>query len=915
MERDIPNEIRDYKEGIAAGLTLKQILSIALALGLALGFYYLGGRVSYILALLGFMLGAAVPILFGFFKFNGLTTLQFLRVVWKGYVISPTLRLWKSEIIDYAYLADSKEQEDSSDHAVKSSDGSATNPDKKPTPKKKKKKEKESAKVPRTLQESIPIETVYADGIFSAAPGEFSCIWKVRDVSYVTEDDPQKEKILISYAHLLTKIDDTMSIQLTVTNRYVNPDEYRETVLLKPNQDGLDHYRDEMNRIVETEAALAHSLVRERYICLTTSRRLLDEARKAFAHVNMELAKAFDRLGTTGTICSLSDTMRIYHQFFRSGEEKYFRFDFEQAIRQGMSFKDFITPDYLSFKKDYFEMGERFGRVLFLNEFPNVLQDTLINDLMDREQNIVLSIHMKKLTKGESKKFIQTKMDAVEADIERWSKNSNRRGNFVSDIPYRKRTVKKSVESYMDEVVKYGQRIIFTTVAVAVTADTLDELNSSTQDIIATAASHSCDMRKLIYQQEAGLRTSLPFGINGISVQRTLITEAAALLHLFRMKEMKHPGGVWKGHHPGTKNQIFVDRTLPELANGNGLILGKTGSGKSFFVKLELLLMILSTDKDILILDIDREYGDLVRALGGEVVSFSPSSVARINAMELVEDGTVEEQIKRKSDYLQSLVVQARNEDITGSERSIIDRCVKKIFETFFSQKEQGENPSLVILQNFHESLLQQPEPEAKALALEMEIFVTGSLDIFSSETTVDVRNRIVCFDIHDIPNALMGVAALAFLDFMDNRVALNRKNGKLTYVLIDEIQEIAKHRQGADYLLFSWRHIRKMGGLATGATQNAFSILNSEVGKTMLANSEYKILLGQDEQDLAILKGLMGLSEEEVEYLDSGSPGCGLIKIGTDTVTFENDFPKDSFIFKLLDTRPTAAHRAEGED
>jgi len=911
MERELPPEIKDYKEGRLLGLPMRQSVGVVLTLVLSAGTYFPLMNKNRVLAIVACVLVALVPAVICFMSFNGLTAFKMFRVIIRNFVKSPSIRKWQSENFDYAYLQGDDpnttpevKQEYPGEKLSKYS-GKKPRKEKK---KKNKKKLKTEAKIPKSVQETIPIQRVSHDGILSPEDGLFVCIWKFQDINYTTEDEDTQKNILIGYANLLTKIDDSMQIQLTFTNRYIDENEYRDTVLIPFREDGLNFYREEFNSIFKNEAALTNNLVKERYICLTAKRKNFDDARKAFSHVNLEMAKSFKYLGSDLHLCSLFECLRIYHNFFRVGEEKYFRFDFSHAVRQGMSFKDFIAPDFLQFTvspMNYFCMGERFGRVLFANDFGTMPRDTLIKDLMDREQNLMLSIHIEKLTKDQSMKFVQRQMDAVETDIEKNGQKQRQKNNFSGYIPYKKRKIRDAVNWYMDEITKNDQRLMFVTLVIAVTADTEDELNAVTQDLIATAAAHSCDLRKLFFQQEEGLCTVLPAGINKLSMQRTMITEVVAILQPFQVKDMSHPNGLWKGHHPGTKKQIFVDRK--RLMNGNGFYLGKSGAGKSFAVKEEIALVALMTSDDIIVVDVDREYTDAIQEMGGEVIYFSPSADTKINAMELVGVGTIEEQIKSKSDYIQSLVVQARNAELQGGERSIIDRCVQNVFNRYFDRKRSGEDPETVVLQHFYNELLAQPEDIAKHLALDLEIFVLGSLNIFASETNVNMNNRITCFDIHDIPRSLMGVAILAILDFIDNRVTINRANKKYTYVLIDEIQEPMAHQSGADYIRYSWQHIRKMGGLATGATQNASVLLNSPIGKVLLANSEIVVLLAQHQTDLELLISILNLSDSEIKHLEMDIPGQGVLKVGKDIIPFVNELPEDSALFKLMDTRPVS--------
>lgn len=765
------------------------------------------------------------------------------------------------------------------------------------------KKPKTTARLPRSVQNTIPIQQVSVDGIFYDQ-GVYSCCWSFEDVNYESASDDAQESVLTSYAKLINRIDDTMHIQVCLTNHYRNPEEYATDVLLADRNEANDLYRRDMNAILQEEAGLSNYMQRERYLILSRPAQNWDEAKRAFARMKEEMNKAFYEIDSKAVICDLGDRFRTLHNFYRAGEERFFHFDVVNLLRSGTSVKDTCCPDYIKFHPDYVEIGKRFARVLVVSEFATILKDSLISELLEtKSSNVVVSQHIDVLSKDASRKFIQKKMDAVESDIEKWGRQQRKQNNFTSEIPYAKRQMREACERYMKEISANDQRLLFLTLCVCVTGSSIEELDLNTQDVVSTASAHACDLRRLFFQQEEGLSSALPFGKNLLSIKRSMITDGVAVLHPFSTVELSDPNGLWKGHHPGTFQQIFVNRKKSSQLNGNGFIFGVSGSGKSFYTKVELLLTALSSDDDVIVIDPDREYGQLIAALGGEVITLSPNSDQRINAMDIDLTEGIDNCEKVKSAFIQALVEQARDASPSSAERSIIDRVVMLLVRKYITFEQSGGESRKLTLVDFYNELICQPEPEGKRLALDLEIFITGSMNIFANESNVNLMNRLVCFDIHDIQPSVSGLALLVILDFCTQRTTANRKVGRFTSIFIDEVQELFKHDAGAEYLQYAWRHVRKMGGMMTAATQHASTIIDHPVGSVMLNNSEYTAMLNQAEPDIEGLKEILQLSDQMITHLRSGATGTGLIRSGRRIVPFEMNFPENTELYKLMDT------------
>lgn len=766
-------------------------------------------------------------------------------------------------------------------------------------------KEKDEIQVPRSVQQSIPIKMISEDGIFQLSNGAFSFVWKFDNINYSIASDDDQEIMFIKYCALLNSFDAEADNKITIFNRRMPKTEFEQNILYKINGDAYDPYRKEMNNILLDEAAKTDNLFSERYITTTIRRKTLHEARAFFSRVNADMVKYFKEISQNCMIMPLNaeERLRVYHDFFRAGEEHNYTFDIHAAMRHGVSFKDQICPDSLVYERDYFKMGNRFGRVLFVRDYPSFLRDTILKELTDMRENMLLSIDVQSVPTDTAVKRVENKLLSVETDITRWQQRMNEKGNFTTTVPYDRDKMRSEIKEYLDDLQNRDQRMMLVTLTVCHVATSKEQLDLDTESLMAVARKHLCGLGRLYYQQEDGLNTVIPYGLRKISAQRTLTTESTAVLLPFSVQELYQSHGCWYGSNAVSKNLIMCDRK--SYLNGNGYICGTSGSGKSFMTKIEIVNVALSTTDDIIIIDPDQEYAALVRELGGEVIVVSPDSDTHINALgSLMIHKDINDPIRLKSDFALSLCEQAReDEPITSAERSMIDRCIKKIYAPYIGKEEDSENVTLV---DFNEALHAQNDPIAEKLAIDLEIFTTGSLNTFAHKTNVNPNARIVCYDIKNLGQNLKPLGLLIIFDAIARRMNDNRRlHGKFSRVYFDEIQELYKYKYSAKLLEEHWRQARKYGGLMTGITQNVEPVLESDVGRVMLSNSEFLIMLAQSKSDREALASLLSIAETQLSYLSGKNVGTGLIRAGGCLVPFNCDFPKSSKLYSLMSTKP----------
>ena len=765
------------------------------------------------------------------------------------------------------------------------------------------KRDKEEFNIPKSIQDTIPVNRIWKDGIFLLGKDKYSKTYRFTDINYAVASRNDKEAMFLDYSELLNFLDSSATSKITILNRRLNKVDFEKNILLPKANDNLDKYRDEYNKMLIEQATNSNSMVQEKFLTISINKNSLDEARQYFTRISAELNNRFRELGSKVESLSANERLRVIHDFYRVGEESIFNFDMIDNMRKGHSFKDYICSDSLSFEKDYFEYGNRYGRVLYLKEYANYIKDDMVAELTDMDRSMLLSIDIIPIPMDEAIREVENRRLGVETNITNWQRRQNNNNNFSAVIPYDLEQQRKESKEFLDDLTTRDQRMFVCVITMVHTAKTLEQLNLDTESLLSTARKHLCQLAVLKYQQMDGLNTVLPYGVRKINTLRTLTTESLAVFTPFRVQEINHENGIYYGLNVISKNMIIADRR--QLLNGNSFILGVSGSGKSFTAKNEIVSIALrDPTADIIIVDPEREESRLVKALGGEVIHISATSENHINAMDLnSEYGDGANPVILKSEFILSLCEHLMGEKSLGpKEKSIIDRCTAKVYRVYQQGNYQGVPPTL---QDFREELLKQPEEEAKQIALAIELFTNGSLNTFAKNTNVDTNNRIICYDILDLGKQLLPIGMLVVLDSILNRITANRNKGRSTYIFIDEIYLLFQHEYSANFLFTLWKRVRKYGAYATGITQNVEDLLQSHTAKTMLANSEFIVMLNQASTDRLELAKLLNISELQLSYITNVGAGEGLLKVGRNLVPFENHFPHDLELYKLMTTKP----------
>ena len=771
------------------------------------------------------------------------------------------------------------------------------------------KQDKETFEVPKSVQDAIPIRRLWPDGIFQFG-SKFSKTLRFSDINYAIASKEDKTAMFLDYSELLNALDAGSTTKITINNKRVNREDFEREILLPRQDDALDGYRAEYNAMLMDKVTdSSNSVAQERYITLSVHRKSVEEARTFFDRVVHDVTSRLNHLDSHSEELDAVERLRVLHDFYRAGEETEYHLDLRECMRCGHSFKDTICPDSLEFKKDHFVMGNKYGRVLFLKEYASYIKDSMINELTGLNRNLMLSIDIIPVPTDEAVRELQNRLLGVETNVTNWQRRQNSNNNFSAVVPYDLEQQRKETREMLDDLTTRDQRMMFAVVTLVHLADTKEELDSDTETLQSIARKHLCQLSTLNWQQAEGLVTALPLGLRRIDALRTLTTEALAVLMPFKAQEIRHQGGVYYGQNTISKNLILANRW--ELLNANGFVLGVSGSGKSFTAKREMVGLALAAENgagglpdDIIVIDPESEYRPLIEGLGGEVIEVSATSPNHINAMDMEQGyGDGENPVVLKSEFLLSLCEQLMGSGkLSAKEKSIIDRCAAQCYRDYIRSDYKGTVPTL---QDFHAELLRQPEPEARDVALAIELFTEGSLNTFAKPTNVDTNSRILCYDIRDLGRQLLPVGMLVVLDSIFNRIIRNRQQGRNTWIYIDEIYVLFQHEYSANFLFTLWKRVRKYRACCTGITQNVDDLLQSHTARTMLANSEFLVMLNQAATDRTELARLLNISDNQLSYITNVDSGRGLIKCGSAIVPFMDNFPKNR-LYKLMTTKPS---------
>lgn len=764
------------------------------------------------------------------------------------------------------------------------------------------KKTDKPVKAPKYLQDTMGFQRISREGIFEVMKGRYSRTYRFQDINYVTAGTDDQMEILKQYCKTVNAID--VSFKITINNRNKNMQEFRENVLFHRKGDGFDWLREAYNRITESRIVEGkQGIEQERYLTVCVERKGYEQAKAFFATFEATLKQDFAELGSIIEPLDAKERLRILFNFYRMGEEEQFQFNFRASMKRGGDAKNSISGGYMKFYPNYFETDRKKCRALFIKKYPASLPDTFINEITSLPVHSMTTIDIVPVPKELTNRVLQKKYLGIENDILRQQRVRNRNHDFSSDISYIKKVQKEKIEGVMDDVRENDQNLFYVGVDMVIMADTKEELDSTTETLRNMGNGRMCQIEPHYYQQMEALNTVLPVGNRQVSTLRTMLTRDIAALLPFNVQELNEDG-ICYGINQVSHNLYIANRK--NLANGNGMVFGIPGSGKSYFSKSEMLQVFLGTEDDIIVIDPTLEYFDIAEALGNQAATVNLSTYTKnyINPLEMdVESLDLNDsngQIRDKGEFMLGLCEQCYGDSLNSRHKSIIDRCVRKLY-TDIARSGEKHIPTMT---EFYSLLMGQQEPEAKDIALALELFVNGSLNIFNNQTNVNVQARFLVYGTRDLGKELGAISTLVMLENISARIAENAKKGKATWLFVDEFHTVLDKEYSAKYLYTLWKKVRKLGGLCTGITQNVTDMLQNYTAVTMLGNSEFIALLKQANVDSRELSKVAGIPEAQLRFVNNSPSGTGIIKHGSVCIPFDNRMGKEENpIYALFNT------------
>ncbi len=766
---------------------------------------------------------------------------------------------------------------------------------------------KRDSKVPATAQQTIPYLRMHPDGICQATDALYTKTIQFQDINYQLAQNEDKTAIFDGWCDFLNYFDSSIRFQFSFLNLSASIEEFEQSILIPNQNDDFDDIREEYANMLRGQLAKGNNgLTKTKFITFGIEAENLRTAKPRLERIENDLLNSFKRLGVAADPLSGKDRLKLLHSIYHLDGQERFLFDWDWLPLSGLSTKDYIAPASFDFSESRnFRMGKKNCSVSFLQILAPELNDRMLADFLSMDNSLVVTLHIQSIDQTSAIKTIKRKITDLDRMKIEEQKKAVRSGYDMDIIPSDLATYGGEAKKLLQDLQSHNERMFLVTFLIMNTADGKQQLDNNIFQAQGIAQKYNCQLVRLDFQQESALNSSLPLGHNQIEIQRGLTTSSTAIFVPFTTQELFQREGepLYYGLNALSNNLIMVDRKA--LKNPNGLILGTPGSGKSFSAKREIANAFLITQDDITICDPEGEYYPLVERLQGQVIKISPTSGHYINPMDINLNYSEDESpLSLKSDFILSLceLIVGGRDGLQPIEKTVIDRCVRMVYQAYLNEPRPENVP---ILGDLHRILLEQPEKEARLIATALEIYVSGSLNVFNHRTNVNIQNRLVCFDIKELGKQLKKLGMLIVQDQVWGRVTANRAEGRSTRYYIDEFHLLLKEEQTAAYSVEIWKRFRKWGGIPTGITQNVKDLLSSREIENIFENSDFVYMLNQAGGDRQILAKQLNISPHQLSYVTHSGEGEGLLFYGNVILPFADRFPKDTELYRIMTTKP----------
>lgn len=911
VEVRIPKDIMEYQEKIIFGLSLRQLICSTVAIALGILSYIMLIRtmprqvVSYIVILIAMPAFAT-----GFVRKDGFTFEKYAAMILR-HKLGIKKRTYQTELLVDKPLPEEEEGESVytrkdgkfvlEKSTAQGGPGKGQRPEKKSDQKRIKRMKKEAA--PKSVQRTIKYKRIVEDGICEIEPGSYSMTIQFEDINYQIARREDQVNIFSRWCEFLNYFDPSIDVQLTIRNRHVDQDEFRQQMFLGLGQaDGMDEYRKEYNTMLAEKALQGqNSIIRDKLITFTIQADSYEVAVSKLHRIEADLVANFKALGCDTKTLSGQERIEILHNIFRPHEAITFKYNY--LASSSLTTKDFICPTSFDFTaKSTYEFGNYIGQTVYLRDLPPDLSDKLLSEIAEIPVNLTISLHVQSVEQEKAFSLVKQKISFMELQKIDEQKKALKAGYDVDMIPYELKYSLTEAQELLDDLQNKNQRMFKITLLINTFGETEEELKDNVYQVMAVARKNNCKVANLDFLQEEGLNSVIPIGKNHVEIQRTLTTASTAIFVPFTTQELFQPRGMYYGLNAISRNLIFFDRKT--LKNPNGFLLGTPGAGKSFSAKREMVNVLLNTDDEVLVIDPEREYVSLAAGLGGELIHISAGSKAHINPLDISMDyADQDDPLLLKSEFILSLceLLIGGKQGIAAKERSIIDRAIRNTYREYFANPGNAPMPTL---KEFYQQVKNQPEEEAKGIALSLELYIEGGLSVFANPTNVDTKKRFVVYDIRDLGKQLKTMGMLIVLDQVWNRITQNRAIGRRTWLYIDEIYLLFQNEYSANYLFELYKRSRKWGAIPTGITQNVEDLLISDLARRMLSNTDFIMMLNQAGPDRVELAKLLHISDRQLGHVTNVKEGEGLMFAGKAVIPFVDKFPSGTELYKMMTTK-----------
>ena len=757
----------------------------------------------------------------------------------------------------------------------------------------------------KSAQDSIPYERMWPDGICRVSDGHYTKTIQFQDINYQLSQNEDKTAIFEGWCDFLNYFDSSIQFELSFLNLAASEETFARAINIPLQGDDFDSIRIEYMTMLQNQLAKGNNgLIKTKYLTFGIDADSIKAAKPRLERIETDILNNFKRLGVAAETLDGKARLAQLHGIFHMDEQLPFRFEWDWLPSSGLSTKDFIAPSSFEFRTGkQFRMGKKYGAVSFVQILAPELNDRMLADFLDMESNLIVSLHIQSVDQIKAIKTVKRKITDLDKSKIEEQKKAVRAGYDMEILPPDLITFSKDAAELLSDLQSRNERMFLLTFTVVNLAPTRQRLENDVFTVSGIAQKYNCALRRLDWQQEQGFVSSLALGYNGIEIQRGMTTSSTAIFIPFMTRELRMDGqALYYGMNALSNNVIMADRK--KLKSANGMYLGSTGSGKSFAAKRELINVFLATNDRIIVVDPMGEYAPLVRRLGGQVIEIAPDSPHHISPMDLQMNINDEDSpLSMKADFLLSLceLIVGGKEGLQPIEKTVIDRCVRLVYREMALGLETAKTP---LLQDLYEELLHQPEPEARRVATALELYCTGSLNLFNHHTNVDLNSRVVCIVLKGLGENLRKIAMHTTNEFVTAAVNANHAEGVATWCYFDEFHILLRDPLTASYFVAVWKMLRKKGCVPSALTQNVKDLLASREIENILDNTDFMVLLSQAQSDRAILAKQLGISEHQLSYITHSNSGEGLLFYGNVTIPFVDRFPRGE-IYDLLTTRP----------